>query len=106
MTADDGAIDFARLLETAAQNLGDGFRRNEAFWKSHKIQRGDRSSAHCENIGKCICGGDLSVRERVINNRRKEIRRLHERALSIQAIDTGVVERARVHEDVAISISR
>ena len=105
MSADDCAVGLGGFFKTAAQNFGDGFRRNEILWKSHKIQRSDWASAHCENIRECIGGGDLSVSERVVNDRREEIGCLHERTMSIEAIHAGVVERVRVHENVAIAIS-
>src|SRR5438067_8336445 len=105
MSADDRATNFGSFLETAAENSGNRFWRNEIDWKAHKIQRGDRSAAHRENIRERIGGGDLSVGERVVHDRCKKVHGLHERTMSVQTVNAGVVERARIHQNVPIAIS-
>jgi hypothetical protein len=54
----------------------------------------------------------LAIRKRVVDDRRKKINRLYKRAVPagppkpwrrrVQAVDTGVIERIRTHEDVAV----
>ena len=47
------------------------------------FKRGDRPSAHRENVRERVSGGDLSVSERVVDDWREKIHGLHERAMSI-----------------------
>ena len=69
MSADDGAADFGRLLETTAQDGGNCFCRNEIGWETHDVQSGDRPAAHRKNVGERVGGGDLSVGKRVVHDR-------------------------------------
>jgi hypothetical protein len=105
MSADDRAANLSGFFQTAAQNRRNRFRRNKIGWKSHEVQCGNRPTAHRENIGERIGRSDLSVSERVVNDGRKEVHGLNESAMSIQTINAGVIERARIHEDVAIAMS-
>src|SRR5436853_5464964 len=105
MSADNRATNFGGLLEATPQDPRDGFWRNQVLWESHQVERGDRPAAHRKNIGERIGGGDLTVSERVINDRGKKVHGLHERTMQVQTIDAGVIECARVHEHIAISIN-
>src|SRR5205823_9523994 len=57
---------------------------------------------HSENVRERVGGGDLSVRERIVYNGREKIDGLHECTIAIQAINTGIVERGRVHDYVSV----
>jgi len=105
VSADDGATNFGGLFQTAAQNCGNSFRWNEIDWEAYEVQSGDRATAHGENIRERISGRDLSVSERVIHDGREKIHGLNKRTMSIQFVNAGVIERARVNENVSISIS-
>ena len=94
VAADDGATDFGGFLETAAQNGGDRFWSNKVGRESHYIKSSERPAAHGEDVGECVGRGDLTVSERVVDDGREKIDRLHERAVAIQPINTGVVARA------------
>src|ERR1700737_1612716 len=104
MSANDRAANLSGFFQTAAQDRRNRFRRNKIGWKSHKVQCGNRSAAHRENVGEGIGRGDLSVSERVIHDGREEIHSLNEGAMSIQTVNAGVVERARIHKDVSIAM--
>ncbi len=94
MSADDCTANFGGFLETAAQNSRDGFWRNQILRKTHKIQRRDWPTAHGENIRERIRGGDLSVSEWIVDDGCEEIHGLDERAVVVQFVNAGVIERA------------
>src|SRR5436853_991501 len=100
MPANDRAANFGGLFESATQDFADRFSRNKVLRKTHEVQSGNWTPTHRENIRKRVGGGDLAVGERVVHNWREEIHGLHERAQSIDPIHAGVVERARVNENV------
>ena len=102
VTTDDRATDFGGFLETAAQDLGDRFCGDKILRKTHQVQRSDWPAAHREHIRESVRGGDLSVGEGVVDDWREEVHGLHESTMSIQFVNAGVIERARVHEDVSI----
>src|SRR5260370_36353695 len=105
MSADDRAADLGGFFQATAQNRRNCFRRDEIHWETHKIQRSDRPTAHRKNIGERIGGGDLSIGERVVHDRWKKVHGLNEGSISIQTVNAGVVERARIHENVRVAIS-
>ncbi len=100
MSADDGAFCFARLLQAAAQNRGNGGRGEDVSREGHDIERGERTSAHRENVGKRVGGRDLPVGGRVVHDRCKKIDRLDEGMGAVETVDTGIVARAGIDEDV------
>ena len=68
MSTDDGAADFVRLFQTAAQNGGDRFRRNEIVGHTHDVERSERTAAHGKDVGERVSRGDLAVGERVVDD--------------------------------------
>src|ERR1700737_3852104 len=98
MSADDRAANLSGFFKTTAKHGRNGFRRNKIGRKSHKVQCGNRPTAHRENVGEGIGRGDLSVSERVINDGREEIHSLNEGAMSIKTENAGVAEGAEIHE--------
>ena len=98
VSADDCAANFGRFLITAAQNRRNCLRRNQISGKSHDVQGRERPAPHGKNIGERIGGGDLAVSKWIVHNRREEIDGLHERTMSIQTINAGVIERVRIDE--------
>ena len=79
MSTDDGAIDFARLGESAAQNGGD-FARNFFGRHANDVERGHGAPAPRENIRERVGRGDFAVLKGIIDNRREEIHGLDKRA--------------------------
>src|SRR5438046_1604543 len=106
MSADDGAADLSRFFRATAQNGGDRPRRYEFLRESHYIKSSHRATAHGEHIGERVGGGDLSVSERIVNDRCEEIHGLHECAFAVETINARVIERDRIDENVSISITR
>src|SRR6266481_7092683 len=105
MSAYDRAADLSGFFQATAQNRRNCFWRDKIHWETHKIQRGYRPAAHRENIRERVGGGDLSIGKRVVHDRCKKVHGLHEGSMSVQTVNAGVVERARIHEDVPIAIS-
>ena len=102
MTADDRASDFGGLGQAAAQNGRNHFGRNEIGRETDDVERGQRSSAHCKDVGKRVGCGDLPVGKWIVHNGCEKINGLHESTMSIQAVNARIVERVRVHENVAV----
>src|SRR5205807_1094358 len=77
MSADDGAPGFAHLGQTTGQDLLE-YVRIPVFWKAHQCQRADRLTAHRVDIAERIYRRDLPEGERVVDDGREKICRLHE----------------------------
>ncbi len=106
MPADDSATDFARFLETAAQNGGDRFSGNKIGRNSHDVQGSDRTTAHRKDIGERVGRGDLPVGEWIVHDRSEEIGRLDEGAVAIETENARIIGGGGTDEDVSISILR
>ena len=57
------------------------------------FKRCERTAAHRVNIGQRIRRRDLAVAKRVVHDGREKIHRLHEGAVAIEAVNTGVIRR-------------
>ena len=106
MTTDDGTADFARLFQSATEDLRDRFGRDQVFGHTHEIQRGKGTATHCKDVGKGIGGRDLTVGERVVHDGSKKIGGVHKGAVAIETENTGVVSGGGANENVAIRIMR
>ena len=106
VSADDGAADFARFLEAAAKDGGDGFLGNKIGRHAHDVERGERAAAHGEDVGEGVGRGDLAVGERVVHDRGEEVGRLHKGAVAIETENPGVIGGGGTDENVAILILR
>src|SRR5205823_13018272 len=94
MSADDCAASFSRFLITAPQNRRNCLRRNQTSRKSRDIQSREWPPSHGKNIGERISGRDLTINKWIVHNRCEEVDGLHERTMSIQTINAGIVECA------------
>ena len=65
-------------------------------------QRGERASAHRVDVRQRIGAGDASVGDRVVDDRREEIDRLHQRALVIEPVHTRIVRGPVVDQDPVV----
>ena len=80
----------------------DRFSRERDRRNSHDVERGDRTSAHREDVGERVGRGDLAVGEWIVDDRGKEIDRLHEGAIAIETENARVVGRWGTDEHVAV----
>jgi len=102
MAADDCAADFGGFGKAAAQNRSNDFWPNEIGGKADDVERSQRTSAHGENVRERVGRCNLTVGKGVVHNRREEINRLYQRAMTVEAIHAGVIEGQRAHEHVAV----
>ena len=90
MSAGNNRACFIGLGITAAQNLLHGCLVH-LLGDAHNIQRQLRLSAHSVNIAQSVRRRNLSVHKGIIDNRRKEIRCLHNRQLVAHLVNAGIV---------------
>ena len=72
------------------------------FGKAGDGQRGDRRPAHGPHVIDRIERGDAAVIERVVDNRREKIERLHQREIVAQSIHSGVVRFVETDQQIGI----
>ncbi len=102
MAADDCAADLSCFGKAAAQNRRNDPWTNDIGRETDDVERRQRTPAHGENVGERVSRCDLTVRKRVVHNRREEINRLYQCAMPVEAIYASVVERFRADEHVAV----
>ena len=90
MAAGDNRACLIGLGIAAAQNL---LHRSliHLLGNAHDVQRQTRLTAHRIHIAQGIRRCNLAIHKRVIHNRRKKIRRLHNRQLLTHLINAGIV---------------
>ena len=76
-----------------------------SFGKAGDRQRGERPAAHRIDVAQRIGGGDLAVDVRVVDDRREEIHRLHQRRPTLPRVHTGIVRSPEVDQDAWIGLS-
>ena len=76
-------------------------RRHQINRHPHEVERRERTAAHGIDVGQRIGRRDLPVGKRVVDDRREEIRRLHQRAVAVDAIHPGVVSGGRADQEIA-----
>ena len=72
--------------------------------KADDVQRGERLAAHGVDVGQRVRRGDLSEEVRVVDDRREEVDRLHEREIVGQHEDPRVVEGLAPDEEARIRV--
>src|SRR5436190_9801643 len=92
VTTDNEGSGLVNLFLAAGENLAEHVERKLARWERDDVHRRQRLSSHRVNVGQCVGGGDLTEIERVVDDWRKKIHRLHEGEVVRQAKDPGVVE--------------
>ncbi len=73
--------------------------RSALLRKRRDRERGERTAAHRIHVAHGVGGGDLSVDERIVDDRREEIDRLDERALAVEPVHTCIVRGPVIDED-------
>src|SRR5689334_19793835 len=102
MAANDGAADFVRLLESTAQDSGDGLGRHNIVRHAHQVQGAKWTTAHREDVRERVRRSDLAISEGVINDRSEEVGCLHESAVAIETENARVIGGGGTDEDIAI----
>ena len=74
--------------------------------KSDDVQRGERLAAHRVDVRQRVRGGDLPEEVRIVDDRREEVDRLHEREIVGQQEDARVVECLAADEQARIRLQR
>jgi hypothetical protein len=75
-----------RLERAAAQDLGEHVGRQRRVGKADDAERRQRHAAHRVHVGQRVRRGDRAEVERVVDDRREEVRREHERAIGARRI--------------------
>ena len=91
VAADDDAAGRAAGVGTATQDLDQQVHRELLIGEADEVQRGERLGAHGVDVAERVGGGDATEGERVIDQRREEIRGLHERKLVRKPEHTRIV---------------
>ena len=93
--------DAARLADLRGRSLE---HRRERRLREVLGERGDRQReqhppAHREHVGQRVGGGDLAIRDRVVDERRKEVERAEDRQVVRDAVRGGVVGRLEAGDE-------
>ena len=67
-------------------------------------ERGQRTAAHRVDVADRVRRGDLAVDVRVVDDRREEIDRLHERRPALPPVHTRIVRGPEVDQDTVIGL--
>ena len=93
VSADERAVGFIQRRKAAFHHLHEDRHLQLVHGKAHEADRGAGRAAHGVHVGKRIGRGDPSERERVVHDRRKEVHRVDQRVLVVQAQDAGAPPR-------------
>ena len=78
----------------------------EIFGERRDIERADRHRSHGVDVRERICSRDSPEIVRVVDDRRKEVDRLHERKTFVQLVNAGIVTAAVADEDSRVGRRR
>ena len=96
---------FAQLVVAAQEDLLDGVGVEDLVGKPRDRQRRHGRPAHRVDVAERVGGGDLAVSERVVDDRREEVHRLHERrAAARPPVHTGIVGGPEVDQHPGIGL--
>ncbi len=101
MATDQNTLRFFDLRSASAKDQINDAGRHRVCRYSQDVKRRQRTAAHGINVGQSICRCDLSVGKRVVDDRREEIGRLHQRAISVDAIHPCVVSCGGANQEIA-----
>ena len=103
---DDDRAGLVHLVLTAAEDLGEHVGREFSSGKSDDVQRREWLTAHRIDVRQRIRCRDLPEEVRVVDDRREEVDRLHEREIVGQHEHAGIVERFAANEQARIRLQR
>ena len=96
----------ASRLGSAAENSRDHVSLEALVRERRNRKRRERAAAHGVDVAQRVGCGDLAVDERVVDDRREEIDRLHDRRAVIPPVHTGIVRIPEVHQNPWVSLRR
>ena len=98
MAANDRTTHLGSLGHAAAQNRRNYSGPDEISRETNYVEPGQRTPAHCKDIGKRVGRCNLPVGKWVVHDGCEKINRLHQSTVPIQAINARIVERVRAHD--------
>ena len=101
MSAGNDRSRLIGFLITATKNLLYGMGVH-LLRNAHQIKRQLRLPSHGIDVAQRIGCRNLAVHKRIIHDRRKKVRRLHQGQLIVQPVDAGVVALVKTHDQVRI----
>ena len=102
VATDDERAGFVHFILATAQDFGEHRKRQLSHGEADDIERGDRLTTHGVDVGQRVGGGDLTEHVGVVDDRRKEVDRLHEGDVVGQRKDSRVVEGLAPHDKARI----
>ena len=101
VSARDRAPGFAHLVGPALQDCGDHL-GGEILGKGRDVQREQDIGAHRVDIVQRVGGRDRAEAVGVIDQRREEVQRLHDRLPLVEAIDSRIVGLVQTDEELRV----
>jgi hypothetical protein len=101
MAADQNTVCFFDLYGASAKDQVNDAGRRQVRWYSQDVQRRKWTAAHGINVRQGICGCDLSICKRIIDDWSEEIGRLHQRAISVDAIYPCIISGEGTNQEIA-----
>ena len=105
VTSHDGDAGLGRLLGSAAQHLLEDA-PGQVVGEGHDVQGGDGAGARRVDVAERVGGGNGAVVVGVVDHRREEVNRLHQRGIGAQPVDGGVVAGADADQQVGVLDTR
>ena len=99
MPASDGDAGLGDLVRPTAQDLADDV-GVEVLGEGAQVQREERLGAHGVDVAERVGGRDGPKPVGVVDDRRKEVDGLHDGLGVIEAVDGGVIGRAKADQQV------
>ena len=93
----------SRTLPAAASNTAASASLREVLGECRDREREQHPAAHREHVGQGVGGGDLAVRDRVVDERREEVERAEDREVVGDPVRGGVVGRLEAGDERGIA---
>jgi hypothetical protein len=106
VTTNNDCPRLTNLVVRAAEYFGEHGHRQLVGREPYDVERSERLTAHCVDIGEGVGGGDLTERVRVVNDRREKVDGLHESEIVGHGKDACVVEGVEANEKTRIGWAR
>ena len=95
---------FLQLVEAAEKDRANRVAVERVLRERGNRERRHRLPAHRVDVAERVGRGDLAVGERIVDDRREEIDRLHERWAARPPVDTGIVRGPVVDQHPGIGL--
>ena len=84
----------------------ENFIGDDADGKTDDRKRRDRATAHGIHVAYRVGRRNLSEGVRIVDRRREDVDRLHQRLVFVEFVHTGIVGRGHPHQDARIGDRR